>query len=191
MRYSFDLALSRGRIVKNDLQAMFRHLDTLTCRPNLARLVEELSSFDIEVADLSEYLHFSHPTYKRNLVRAGPHYHAWLLCWKNGQRSPIHDHIGSACVVRVLHGTLTETLFEMAPNGHVKASFSRDIAQGSVIGSEDADIHQISNLQADDADLVTLHVYAPPLYRMNTYSLYDRKRGHEVWYPELSEAAGI
>jgi cysteine dioxygenase len=94
-------------------------------------------------------------------------------------------------VVRVLRGTLTETLFEMAPNGHVKASFSRDIAEGSVIGSEDADIHQVSNLQADDADLVTLNVYAPPLIRMNTFSLYDRSRGHEVWYAEFSDAAGI
>jgi cysteine dioxygenase len=94
-------------------------------------------------------------------------------------------------VVRVLRGTLTETLFEMAPNGHVKSSFSRDIAERSLIGSEDADIHQVSNLQADDADLVTLHVYTPPLIRMNTFSLYDRSRGHEVWYAEFCDAAGI
>ena len=95
------------------------------------------------------------------------------------------------CVVRVLRGTLTETLFELAPNGHVKATFSRDFAEGSLIGSEDTDIHQVSNLQAGDADLVTLHVYSPPLTRMNTYSLYDLSRGYEVWDPEFSDAAGI
>ena len=39
--------------------------------------------FDVELSDLTEHLHFSPATYKRNLVRAGPHYHAWLLCWKN------------------------------------------------------------------------------------------------------------
>jgi cysteine dioxygenase len=170
---------------------MFRHLDTLTGRPDLARLTEELSGFDIDLDDLSEHLHFSNAAYKRNLVRAGPNYHAWLLCWKNGQRSPIHDHSGSACVVRVLRGTLTETLFEVAPNGHVKATFSRDLAEGSLLGSEDTDIHQVSNLQAGDADLVTLHVYSPPLHRMNTFSLYDLSRGFEVWDPEFSDAAGI
>jgi len=175
----------------DDLQAMYRYLDTLTARPDLSRLLEELSLFEIDLTDLSEHVHFAEHAYKRNLVRSAPNYHAWVLCWKNGQRSPIHDHSGSTCVVRVLRGTLTETLFEMAPNGHVKASFSRDIAEGSVIGSEDADIHQVSNLQADDADLVTLHVYTPPLTRMNTFSLYDRSRGHEVWYTEFSEAAGI
>ena len=173
------------------LQAMFRHLDTLPARPDLERLVEDLSRFDIDIDDLSEYVHFADNTYRRNLVRTGPHYQAWVLCWKNGQRSPIHDHSGSACVVRVLSGTLTETLFELAPNGHVKAIFSRDSAEGSLIGSEDADIHQVSNLQAGDADLVTLHVYSPPLSRMKTFSMYDLGRGYEVWDPEFIDAAGI
>jgi cysteine dioxygenase len=177
--------------VNDELQAMFRHLDTLTGRPDLARLVEELSRFDIDLECLSEHLHFAESGYKRNLVRAAPNYHAWLLCWRNGQRSPIHDHSGSACVVRVLRGTLTETFFERAPNGHVKASFSRDFAQGSLMGSEDTDIHQVSNLQAEGADLVTLHVYSPPLHRMEIYSLYDNHRGYEVWIPEFSDAGGI
>ena len=174
-----------------DLEAMYRFLDTLTGRPELNGIVEELSRFEIDVDDLSAHLCFGENTYKRNLVRSTPHYHAWLLCWKNGQRSPIHDHTGSACVVRVLRGTLTETLFEVAPNGHIKATFSRDFAEGEVIGSEDTDIHQVSNLQADDADLVTLHVYMPPLTRMNTFSLYDTSRGSDVWDPVFSDAAGI
>jgi cysteine dioxygenase len=177
--------------VTDDLHAMFRHLDALSAPPDLPRFLEELSRFEIDLDDLSEYLHFADSGYKRNLVRAAPNYHAWLLCWKNGQRSPIHDHSGSACVVRVLRGTLTETLFELAPNGHVKATFSRDFAQGSLMGSEDTDIHQVSNLQADDAALVTLHVYTPPLNRMKTYSLYDISRGYEVWDAEFSDAAGI
>jgi cysteine dioxygenase len=170
---------------------MFRHLDTLTGRPDLARLVDDLSRFEIELDDVSQHLHFAENGYKRNLIRASSNYHAWVLCWKNGQRSPIHDHSGSVCVVRVLRGTLTETLFEVVPNGQIKATFSRDFAEGSLMGSEDTDIHQVSNLQAGSADLVTLHVYAPPLNRMNTYSLYDLSRSYEVWDPEFSEAAGI
>ncbi len=85
--------------MNDELQAMFRHLDSLKGRPDLARLVEELSRFDIDLDCLSQHLHFAETGYKRNLVRAAPNYHAWLLCWRNGQRSPIHDHSGSACVV--------------------------------------------------------------------------------------------
>ncbi len=175
----------------DDLKAMFRHLDTLPPRPDLARFIDELSRFEIDISDLSEHVHFAENGYKRNLVFAAPHYHAWVLCWKSGQRSPIHDHSGSACAVRVLRGTLTETLFELAPNGHVKATFSRDFTEGSLIGSEDTDIHQVSNLQAQNADLVTLHIYTPPLNRMTTFSLYDLSRGYEVWDPVFSDAAGI
>jgi cysteine dioxygenase len=114
-----------------------------------------------------------------------------VLCWRNGQRSPIHDHTGSNCAVRVLRGTMTETLFEFAPNGHVKPTFSRDVPAGTVVGSVDKDMHQVSNLQAGDADLITLHVYAPPLLVMGTYSLHDRERGAEPMYLAFTDAAGI
>jgi cysteine dioxygenase len=177
--------------MRDDLRAMFAYLDTLDGRPELRTFTDDLTRFAIDLEDLARFLKFSDRTYARNLVRATPNYHAWVLCWKNGQRSPIHDHSGSACVVRVLRGTLTETLFEFAPNGHVKASFSRDFAEGSIFGSEDTDLHQVSNLQADDADLVTLHVYAPPLVAMNTYTLHDRSRGQEIWEVEFTNAAGI
>jgi hypothetical protein len=73
----------------------------------------------------------------------------------------------------------------------VKAIFSRDLSPGSVMGSEDTDIHQVSNLQLGDADLVTLHVYSPPLLWMGTYSLMDRTRGKEAMFAEFRDAAGI
>jgi cysteine dioxygenase len=93
--------------------------------------------------------------------------------------------------VRVLRGVLTETAFEFAPNGRVKAVGSRDLAAGGVCGSEDLDLHQVSNLQDGDADLVTLHVYSPPLRRMGTYSLTDETRGQEPMFLEYVDAAGI
>jgi cysteine dioxygenase len=170
---------------------MLRYLDGLTEVPPLAELTAALSRFEVGLGDVSRSVRFSDRGYQRNLLKAGECYHAWVLCWKNGQRSPIHDHHGSRCVVRVLRGTLTETLFSFAANGHVKAVCSRDHGPGSILGSEDTDLHQISNLQAADADLVTLHVYAPPLLSMGLYSLYDLSRGQEVWSLEFCDAAGI
>jgi DMSO/TMAO reductase YedYZ molybdopterin-dependent catalytic subunit len=106
------------------------------------------------------------------------------MCWKNGQRSPIHDHATSGCVVRILRGTATETRFEFAPNGQVKAVGSRDLPAGSICATQDADLHQISNLQAGGADLVTLHIYTPPLLRMGAYSLTDGRVTEDVWFEE-------
>lgn len=173
------------------LEALFQYLDGQPERPPLDDLVSQLDELEIDCDDVAEFMRFSDRHYMRNLVRAGPHYHVLVLCWKNGQRSPIHDHAGSVCGLKVLRGTMTETLFEFTPNGHVKAAFSRDHYPGSVCGSQDYDMHQVSNLQAGDADLVTLHVYSPPLMYMNTYSLQDRTRGVEPMFVEFCDAAGI
>jgi cysteine dioxygenase len=173
------------------LEELWRYLDSLTGRAPLPELTTRLAQADITCDDVADFVRFSDRQYMRNLVRSGPWYYALVLCWKNGQRSPIHNHTGSTCGVRVLRGTLTETLFEFAPNGAVKATFSRDCTPGSILGSVDGDMHQVSNLQAGDADLVTLHVYSPPLLFMETFSLIDRSRGQEPMLLEFSDAAGI
>ena len=175
----------------NPVDKLFAYLDGLGGRAPLDELTALVGDLGIEIEDLEEHVRFSERGYARNLIRTGEWYHAWVLCWKNGQRSPIHNHAGSSCCVKVLRGTATETLFEFAPNGHVKALFSRDHLEGTILGSEDADMHQVSNLQAGDAQLVTLHIYSPPLLRMETYSLTDLSRGEERWVPEFSDAAGI
>jgi cysteine dioxygenase len=173
------------------LNELMEFLDGLQQRAPLTQLVDELSELRVDCAELAEHVRFSDQQYARNLVRNGPWYHLLVLCWKNGQRSPIHDHAGSTCGVRVLRGVLTETTFALTPNGHVKAIGSRDLAEGKVCGTQDDDLHQISNLQAGDADLVTLHVYTPPLEWMGTYSMYDTSRGKERMLQEYSDAAGI
>jgi cysteine dioxygenase len=173
------------------LGQLFEYLDALQGRATLADLASQLEPLDIVCEDVASFIRFSNRGYTRNLVRGGRWYNVLVLCWKNGQRSPIHDHVGSSCGVRVLRGTATETQFAFAPNGHVKALFSRDLPPGCVCASQDGDMHQVSNLQPGEADLVTLHVYSPPLLHMGTYSLTDLTRGIEPMFMEFSDAAGI
>jgi cysteine dioxygenase len=173
------------------LDSLFGYLDRLTGKAPLDELTQLVTDLDVAREDFAPYIRFSERGYTRNLIRSGPFFNALVLCWKNGQRSPIHDHKGSSCALRVLSGTLTETLFEFTHHGMVKAIFSRDFQPGSVIGSEDRDLHQVSNLQAGDAELITLHVYTPPLNVMGTYSLTDRSRGQEMMMTDFSDAAGI
>ncbi len=177
--------------MSNGLDALFEYLDALTDRAPLDELKQLLTRCEISPGDVAECIKFSSRGYMRNLIRSGDWYYALALCWKNGQRSPIHDHAGSSCGVKVLRGTMTETRFEFAPNGHIVATGSRDYPPGSVIGSEDYDLHQVSNLQRGTADLVTLHVYSPPLLTMGTYSLTDMSRGQEPMLMEFIDAAGI
>ncbi len=168
------------------LAQLFDYLDGLRQRPALDDLAGKLEQLDLArtLEELKPQLKFSDAGYQRILLREGPQYHLWAMCWKNGQRSPIHDHAASSCALRVLRGTATVTQFEFAPHGHVKAMGSCDLGPGSICATQDSDLHQISNLQDGTADMVTLHAYSPPLLRMNTYSITDLIRGEDVWVEE-------
>ena len=170
---------------------LYTFLDNLKDPAPLKELADLVRQVAIPWDELTSYVRFSRQGYTRNLVRAGPWYQVLILCWRNGQRSPIHDHVGSHCVVRVLRGVLTETRFEFAANDHVKAVASCDHPPGSVLAGKDRDLHQISNLDAGMTDLVTLHVYSPPLLQMGTYSIMDASRGSELLMMEFCDAAGI
>ncbi len=107
--------------MEKTLNDFIAFLDSLHERAPLPQLVAELAELRVDCDELGEHVRFSDQQYARNLLREGPWYQLLVLCWKNGQRSPIHDHAGSTCGVRVLRGVLTETTFAFAPNGHVKA----------------------------------------------------------------------
>lgn len=164
--------------MRESVHHFFAELDRHDGPLSLPVLEDWLRRTPLTDRDIATYIVFRHDRYARNLVHAGPGYQALALCWKNGQRSPIHNHRGSACGVKVLRGVATETAFVRAPNGMVVPTGSRELAAGYICGSFDEDIHQVSNLQANDADLVTLHIYSPPLLRMDMFSL-DTPAVHE------------
>ena len=155
------------------LKALFAKLDARTQAIPLADLEAELKTTELQDVDFRRVATFGDRSYRRNLLHEGPNYHALVLCWRPGQRSPIHDHNGSSCAVRVLQGVATETAVARTSQGLVYATTSRDCHVGAVLGSFDADAHQISNLQPPGQDLITLHLYSPPLLKMNRYSLTD------------------
>ena len=163
--------------IPEKLAPLFEYLDGLTRRAPIDELKEHIRAVDIRVDDVREFVRFSDEQYLRHLIRGTDWYHALVLCWRSGQRSPIHNHARSTCGLRVLAGTATETIFKPTPSTLIHPVSSTDLSVGTVAASHDADIHQVSNLQEPGNDLITFHVYSPPLLRMDTYSLTDRALG--------------
>lgn len=157
--------------MRRSIESDFGVLDRAQERLPLPLLVDWLEHVTLTPEMLLDYLVFKPDRYVRNLLHAGPAYQALVLCWRNGQRSPIHNHRGSTCGVRVLRGVATETLFARASNGLIYPTGSRELPAGHICASADDDIHQVSNLQGGGADLITLHIYSPPLLRMEMFSL--------------------
>ena len=174
--------------LSNLLSQFDRHPESIP----LDELVAGLTESNLCLDDVQEFVSFSDECYQRHLIHVGPGYQALILCWHSGQRSPIHDHHGSGCGVLVLAGVLSETVFERNSTGLIFPTRTSELVEGHVCGSFDSDIHQVSNLQPAGQDLVTLHIYSPPLLMMGTYSLTDDRVGEYVPpVHEFTHGAGI
>lgn len=140
---------------------------------NPARMQNVLDRLVITPEQTQLHARFSDRRYARNLVHKDRDFEIMVMCWNAGQRSSIHDHAGSLGGIRILQGELTECLFARAANGMIKSLSSADYAVEQTRVEETSLIHQISNLQAENARTVSVHIYIPPLIRMNVYSLED------------------
>jgi cysteine dioxygenase len=153
------------------LPEFFRILDGHADHVPIDDLVALMQRLEITRGDVEEVVRFDDGHYKRNILKVGSGYAALILCWQPGQASPIHDHRGSACGVLVLEGVVTETKYGRAADGMLFETDTRSYRPGSVCGSWDADIHVIRNDEPAGRDLITLHVYTPPLRSFHLYRL--------------------
>lgn len=159
-----------------------------TERADLGELSRLLGESPVTLADLRDYLHFADDGYRRNLVAEGPWFNLLVLCWRSGQHSPIHDHAQSACAFKVVTGVCSETVYAFAADGAVVPGITRHVQAGEIIASHDSETHKVSNLQAVGTDLVTLHIYSPPLKTMRIFSATGRTGGQ--WLAPEHRAIG-
>lgn len=112
--------------------------------------------------------------YARNLVCRTPAFELLVLCSNPGHESTIHDHAGALNAIRVFSGELTSRLFAPATAepadavGLVALASEERLWPGSLTGVDRDGIHQLAN--ASQENLVTVHVYAPPLTELVVYS---------------------
>lgn len=151
------------------LAELIRYLDSLNGRADLATLEKLLGSVSLSKSDIEGACSFGARGYKRNTISRTDWYELLALCWRSGDVTPIHDHQGVSCAFRVVHGTGTEIRFSPTPSGLICPAGAVAMSPGYVCAAMDADIHQVANMQAPGTDLVTLHIYSPPIKKMNTY----------------------
>jgi cysteine dioxygenase len=151
------------------LGSLIDYLDSLSGRADLEVLSRLLAQLRITRADIEPVCCFGAQGYRRNTISESPWYELLALCWRSGHCTPIHDHRGSSCAFRVVEGVGTEIRFTVTPSGLVCPVATNRMPAGYVCAAEDDDIHQVANMQAPGKDLVTLHIYSPPIQKMHTY----------------------
>jgi len=140
--------------------------------PDLRRFVSDLK---VNRSELEHHIQFTEERYARNLIYKCEDFECLVLCWRPGQRSPIHDHANSICTVYTVDGVLSADNYRKTANGHVRADYSEDFKPGSVLSIQTTEIHQVSNLQ-DSTPLISLHFYLGPLENSFLYSVQQPTR---------------
>jgi cysteine dioxygenase len=158
-------------VVPVKLVPLVEYLNKLTSRPMLEELISKIEQSQVSLEDVQEFVRFEPKRYRRNLVAEGTWYSVLVLCWRSGQRSPIHDHASSVCAFKVLTGVCSETAYRFSEIGQVYPLHTEHLPAGKIVATQDSDTHQVSNLQPMPEDLVTLHVYSPALKTMGHYSI--------------------
>jgi cysteine dioxygenase len=168
------------------MRSLISKLESIANAPSLAEIYEWLETTEVSAAELQPYLGFKEGNYWRHRVCRNEFVEMLVLCWRPGQRTPIHDHNGSHGGVKICQGMLWETTFTYDAVTGLEYKRAREYSSGAVTGSDVPDIHQLGNPDVSGQDLVTIHVYAPPLGVLHTYKPGSAKI--DLYTPDETEA---
>jgi len=146
-------------------------LDSADVEPN--RIVELMKSYNSVLSDWHKYAwkDISRP-YTRNLVDKGNgKSNLMVLVWSPGKSSPIHDHANAHCVMKVLYGTLKETLYAWP-----------DALERSGQTSSPPEVKRETVLRKNEvtymSDALGLHRYATVIAEKRNIRLINRRVGN-------------
>jgi len=170
---------------KLNLSEFVALLSAQTTPPSLQQLYKWLENVSFSAEELQPYLGFKERTYWRHLVCRNDSVEMLVLCWKPGQRTVIHDHSGSHGAVLVQAGVVWETLFTFDEEKGLRYKSIKEYQPGAVTGADAPDIHQLGNPDVSEHNLITIHVYAPPLGVLHTYKPGSAQV--ELYTPEVPD----
>lgn len=124
---------------------------------DLQALLQYAREYTYREADLP--IVFAAEPYTRIPIYRDDNIEIVVICFASGQTSSVHDHQGSNCVIRVVHGKILECLFKRIDQLlHLDAHHY--LHTGEISGLDGQQTHQLSNLDPDGT--VLLNFYSPP-----------------------------
>ncbi|MGH9944255.1 MAG: cysteine dioxygenase [Pyrinomonadaceae bacterium] len=175
-----QFAADSNSVNQLSLTALAHKLLNLPRLPTQQQLDRWLRGLDFTPGELAPFLSFRAGTYVRHRVCRGELAEMLVLCWRPGQRTAIHDHNGSLGAIRVCEGELEEETFSFAPEGVVHPQTKSRRVRGEITGTDVPDVHRLGNSEGGGRDLVTVHIYAPPLKVIRTYRVGSAEVGTHV-----------
>mgnify|MGYP001036348702 CR=1 FL=1 len=117
------------------------------------------------------YCSWSDECYTRNCIVDNEKFELVLICWEEGHRTPIHDHGGEECWVKVIEGEFKETIYKQGESGELNKVKSSIAEPNEITYMKDfMGFHSLENLSKKRS--MSLHLYAKPIRKCN---MFDEK----------------
>jgi cysteine dioxygenase len=146
-----------------------------------------IRSMKFQIGAFEDHCSWCEKSYTRNCIIANEKFEMILLCWEKGQVTPIHDHGGEECWVKVIDGELGETIYKEDKTDKLSKIKSTISKTGDVSYMIDfMGFHRLENLS--NTRSISLHIYAKPIRNCNIFnedsSKFIRK---DLVYSTISE----
>ncbi len=140
---------------------------------DIARMGRILSSLRFNPKEFQRYAHFCSGKYTRNLVGYSGGFTLLMLCWDRGQESPIHDHAGSSCFMKILEGELHEVRYDARNPSKLNLKTITQLREEEVAYIDDTQgVHKMVNPSAEKG-AISLHIYIPPYVKCSIFNLTE------------------
>jgi cysteine dioxygenase len=111
---------------------------------------------------------WSDASYTRNCIVENEKFELILLCWEPKQMTPIHDHGGEECWVKVVEGEFKEVIYNKDKDEELTVVKSGVAKLSDVTYMKDfMGFHSLENLSNKRS--MTLHLYAKPIRKCNIF----------------------
>lgn len=119
--------------------------------------------------DFDGFTNWESDAYTRNCIVRTDAYELILICWSEGQITPVHCHGGEECWVYMVDGQIEETRFEDDDNGDIRPVHSMSLTEGKITYMNDEmGYHKLHNVNTGRS--MSLHLYANPIDACRVYS---------------------
>lgn len=152
MDIDVNLDLEKSRLIRKLADSV---------NPKLCYFDILINSKKIITGNKEEYLHYfiDEESYSRNSIYRNDSFELVLICWKEGQKSLIHDHAKSDCFMTCVAGELVEERYSKWEARRLSVETISTYKDSCHIGGGNF-LHRLSS---PNTDSVSLHLYIPEI----------------------------
>lgn len=167
--------------VKGSISNVYQALDSRrNCRGILSMLAAQIGNLPQVREMVSSFPDRVRYPNRPMLTLYDGHPSVYLLGWREGDFTDVHDHGKCEVGIYVIQGVVTEDLYVPASQFenegdqcNLRLAFSRNARQGDILSCPEQYIHRLGNVFPECA--ATLHVYGPVLDKMKIFSLIENR----------------